>query len=66
VCHEFNNPLAAIKISTDILLRKELGQEEKALIAGLNDSIELVEKEINRLRDINFEKPELRREGEAE
>jgi signal transduction histidine kinase len=66
VCHEFNNPLAAIKISTDILLRKELGQEEKALIAGLNDSIELVEKEINRLRDINFEKPELRREGDAE
>lgn len=66
VCHEFNNPLAAIKISTDILLRKELGQEEKALIAGLNDSIELVEREINRLRDINFEKPELHREGGAE
>jgi response regulator of citrate/malate metabolism len=58
VCHEFNNPLAAIKISTDILLRQRLTGEERALVEGLDSNIGLVEREINRLRDINFERPE--------
>ena len=58
VCHEFNNPLAAMKISTDILLRQKLSDEERSLVEGLDANIELVEREINRLRDINFERPE--------
>jgi response regulator of citrate/malate metabolism len=58
VCHEFNNPLAAIKISTDILLRQQLPPEERAIVEGLDSNISLVETEINRLRDINFERPE--------
>lgn len=58
VCHEFNNPLAAIKISTDILLRQQLAPEERAIVEGLDSNITLVEREINRLRDINFERPE--------
>jgi FixJ family two-component response regulator len=55
VCHEFNNPLAAIKISTDILLRQTLPAAEKALVRELDRNIGLVEKEITKLRDINFE-----------
>jgi len=55
VCHEFNNPLAAIKISTDILLRQALTSTEKALVRELDRNIALVEKEITKLRDINFE-----------
>jgi DNA-binding NtrC family response regulator len=55
VCHEFNNPLAAIKISTDILLRQKLGDEERILVKDLDKNISIIEKEINRLRDINFE-----------
>ncbi len=55
VCHEFNNPLAAIKISTDILLRQKLGDDERALVKELDKNISIIEKEINKLRDINFE-----------
>jgi DNA-binding NtrC family response regulator len=56
VCHEFNNPLAAIKISTDILLRQPLPDREKELVRALDHNIGLVEKEITKLRDINFER----------
>ncbi|MEO8168379.1 MAG: hypothetical protein ABI623_09030, partial [bacterium] len=58
VCNEFNNPLAAIKISTDILLRQQLAPNEKKLVEDLDDNIAVVEKEITKLRDINFEKIE--------
>lgn len=56
VCHEFNNPLAAIKISTDILLRQELSEDDKRLVTAIDDQISEVEREISRLRDLNFEK----------
>lgn len=56
VCHEFNNPLAAIKISADILMRQQLSGEEKQLVEELDNNIALVEKEITKLRDLNFEK----------
>jgi DNA-binding NtrC family response regulator len=55
VCHEFNNPLAAIKISTDILSRQWLSDNERRLIKELDESISRIEGEIQRLRDINFE-----------
>jgi signal transduction histidine kinase len=58
VCHEFNNPLAAIKISTDIIARQELPPESRGLVEELDKNIGLVESEISRLRDINFEKIE--------
>jgi signal transduction histidine kinase len=58
VCHEFNNPLAAIKISTDILLRQTLDEEETRLVHAIDENISLVEEEISRLRDMNFERPE--------
>jgi CheY-like chemotaxis protein len=57
VCHEFNNPLAAIKISTDILERQQLPPEQQLMVRELDKSIALVEREINRLRDIGFERP---------
>lgn len=58
VCHEFNNPLAAIKISTDILLRQQLPPGEKKLVEELDKNIAVIEKEISRLRDINFDRLE--------
>ena len=54
VCHEFNNPLAAIKISTDILLRQSLPPAERTIVEGLDRNVGLVEREIARLRDIDF------------
>jgi DNA-binding NtrC family response regulator len=56
VCHEFNNPLAAMKISTDILSRQRLLQEEMELVKDLDLNISVIEKEIAKLRDINFER----------
>ncbi len=57
VCHEFNNPLAAIKISSDILRRQNLPEGEAPLLERLDRNITLVEQEINRLRDVGFERP---------
>lgn len=65
VCHEFNNPLAAIKISTDILLRQQLAGTEKKLVEDLDNNIALVEQEITKLRDINFEKVEFTKNDAA-
>jgi len=58
VCHEFNNPLAAMKISTDILSRQQLRPEEMSLVRDLDRNITLIEQEITKLRDINFERIE--------
>jgi DNA-binding response OmpR family regulator len=51
VCHEFNNPLAAMKISADILARQQLSPHEKNLLAELDKNIRLIEAEITRLRE---------------
>ena len=61
VCHEFNNPLAAMKISTDILARQKLPANEKELVVELDRNIGLIEKEISKLRDLNFDKIEFPR-----
>ena len=55
VCHEFNNPLAAIKITTAILGRKQLSEEEKNLLVGLNHNIAILEQHIKKFRDLNFD-----------
>ena len=55
VCHEFNNPLAAIKISTDILLRQRLSDKERELVREMDQDVASIEREITRLRDINFD-----------
>lgn len=56
MCHEFNNPLAAVKISTDILSRQSIPQEDKELLQKLNADISILEKQIIRLRDLKSEK----------
>lgn len=56
MCHEFNNPLAAIKISTAILGRqKELRPVEKTLLDDFNSNVAKLEEQITKLRDLNFE-----------
>jgi response regulator of citrate/malate metabolism len=55
VCHEFNNPLAAIKISTDIVMRQLKTEEERRIGRELDICISHVEEEIQLLREINFE-----------
>ncbi len=55
VCHEFNNPLAAIKISADLLAR-QFTENEKTLMREFEKNFQKIEQEIKRLRDINFER----------
>jgi CheY-like chemotaxis protein len=56
VCHEFNNPLAAIKISADLIRRQTLTDEDKNLLKGFEQSFQKIESEVKRLRDISFER----------
>ncbi|MGB2867512.1 MAG: response regulator [Bacteroidota bacterium] len=56
VCHEFNNPLAAIKISADLLQRMLTSNESSVLLKSFEKNFQKIELEIKRLRDINFEK----------
>ncbi len=58
VCHEFNNPLAAIKISADLIQRGLAGPEDKDLLIQFEANFRKIEKEITRLRDLNFERIE--------
>ena len=55
MCHEFNNPLAAIKISTAILTRQASSESEKELLNTFNRNVNALEGEITKLRDLNFE-----------
>ena len=56
VCHEFNNPLAAVKISADLIRRQALSEEDKNLLKGFEENFQKIESEIKRLRDISFER----------
>ncbi|MEX1139598.1 MAG: response regulator [Bacteroidota bacterium] len=55
VCHEFNNPLAAIKISADLLSR-QFTDSDKIQMREFEGHFQKIEREIKRLRDINFER----------
>lgn len=54
ICHEFNNPLAAIKISIDIISRQQLTPQEHAYRDEFMQKLSIVEKEIAKLRNIHW------------
>jgi FixJ family two-component response regulator len=56
VCHEFNNPLAAVKISYDLLQRQISEKASPELMQAFEDHFNTIDTEIKRLRDLNFEK----------
>lgn len=56
VCHEFNNPLAAVKISADLIDKNVQTEDERKLMDELSKQFQKIESEIRRLRDLNFEK----------
>lgn len=55
ICHEFNNPLAAIKISADLLQRQNITEEDKKNLRHLEKDLERIEGVVRRLRDLNFD-----------
>jgi FixJ family two-component response regulator len=56
VCHEFNNPLAAVKISFDLLQRQNLGTVPQETMKSFESRFNTIDSEIKRLRDLNFER----------
>jgi len=56
VCHEFNNPLAAVKISFDLLQRQNLGAVPQETMKLFESRFNAIDSEIKRLRDLNFER----------
>ena len=56
VCHEFNNPLAAIKISSDLLQRTSLPERHRELLADFDLSFQKIESEVKHLRSVTFER----------
>lgn len=55
ICHEFNNPLAAVKISADIISRSKLNNSERELLERFTENLGHLEKEVQRLRDVHWE-----------
>lgn len=55
VCHEFNNPLAAVKISFDLLQRQLTGIANPKVMKAFENYFNAIDLEIKRLRDLNFE-----------
>jgi len=53
ICHEFNNPLAAIKISSDIISKQNIQAEARDVLLQLNLNLSKIEKEITTLRDLD-------------
>ena len=56
VCHEFNNPLAAIKISFDLLQRQTMEIVAPEMMRSFESRFNTIDSEIKHLRDLNFEK----------
>lgn len=54
--HEINNPLAAIKISMDIISRQKLSDQERVFLDEFFHEVGLIEKELTRLRNVQFGK----------
>jgi DNA-binding NtrC family response regulator len=55
MCHEFNNPLAIIKMSTASLQRQKFPETNQALIDRLNAKVNQLEVRLKVLRDVNIE-----------
>lgn len=56
VCHEFNNPLAAIKISFDLLQRQTIETVAPEMMKSFESRFNTIDSEIKQLRDLNFER----------
>jgi signal transduction histidine kinase len=56
VCHEFNNPLAAIKISFDLLQRQTMDTVAPEMMKSFESRFNTIDSEIKQLRDLNFER----------
>lgn len=52
ICHEFNNPLTAIKLTADAMARHELPEDQKLMVAELSADIQTIEDKIRKLQNL--------------
>jgi CheY-like chemotaxis protein len=65
VCHEFNNPLAAIKISFDLFQRQTADLIPVEMLKSFEYRFNAIDSEIKQLRDLNFEKIDFHETGKT-
>lgn len=52
ICHEFNNPLTAIKLTADAMARHDLPDDQKLMVAELSADIQTIEDKIRKLQNL--------------
>jgi DNA-binding NtrC family response regulator len=52
ICHEFNNPLTAIKLTADAMARQDLQEKQKQMIAEISADIQTIEGKIKKLQNV--------------
>jgi DNA-binding NtrC family response regulator len=53
ICHEFNNPLTAIKLTTDAMARENLPENQKQTVAKISSDIQTIEGKIKQLQNLS-------------
>jgi DNA-binding NtrC family response regulator len=53
ICHEFNNPLTAIKLTTDAMARQNLSEDQKQIVAKISANIQTIEGKIKELQNLS-------------
>ncbi len=56
ICHEFNNPLTAIKLTADAMARHQLPDQQKQLVTEISESIVTIESKIRKLQNLQEER----------
>jgi DNA-binding NtrC family response regulator len=52
ICHEFNNPLTAIKLTADAMARQNLQEKQKQMVAEISADIQTIEGKIKKLQNV--------------
>jgi len=52
ICHEFNNPLTAIKLTADAMAREDLEDKQKQMIDEIAADIQTIEGKIRELQNL--------------
>jgi response regulator of citrate/malate metabolism len=52
ICHEFNNPLTAIKLTADAMARQDLPVKQKEMVADISADIQTIEGKIKKLQNV--------------
>lgn len=53
ICHEFNNPLTAIKLTADAMARQDLEQKQKQMVDEIAIDIQTIEGKIKKLQNLD-------------